>query len=642
MDEDLDDDDVRDGDWLSFRLRMDGLDDMPAFSDQDGDDLTFSVAVADSAGDSVDWLQIDDKGRLTNKAGMLPERGVYTVTVTATDEAENSAQSSFTLAVAISDDGDRDNDRPDIRDVIEYDYTEGDGARKVAEFTIRDDDLEIAPHPYGLHEVKLSGKNSDRFKLVPLGDEDNDPQTAQYAIWTKSTAELAVDDKGMPRKVPLTPLDYEKTEEVDITVTVTDGNGGTLLDEAETDSREITIDIDDAPDAAPAFSQTSIDGATRKVDAKTKAGTTTLKVDQQESGKIVVVVQLSEVWSDVDSDEDDLEFSADTSGLPDWVTVYGPDDWEDIYERRSDVAEGDGPGVRDSDQVVVIVIDRTTGEDGDNVHSGTGLASFELTAEDGDDNSTTETISINVTDTNVAIVEDDDDPVVTITGTASGLGEVNMAFGADQDPDLDEPGDAVLVLYTWSTLAEEDDASTTEVDESMVPTVVMVSTSPQSLALDGNRDRVNDHIGNKIIASVEYYEVDPETGMIAKSKSFSAETEDFIEAPEPGEGPPASVSFDFTTNDDGLVVAVTVANADSRSHYCSGCASGIRERRWRLDHLRPWNRGPYGQRPQCQLGSGCECRRYRWRWWRSSLPGGAYLWYGRPGDQPHEPLNPIG
>ena len=59
---------------------------------------------------------------------------------------------------------------------------------------------------------------------------------------------------------------------------------------------------------------------------------------------------------------------ADTSGLPDWVTVYGPDDWEDIYERRGDVDDrSDGPGVRSGDEVVVIVIDRTTGEDGDNV-----------------------------------------------------------------------------------------------------------------------------------------------------------------------------------------------------------------------------------------------------------------------------------
>ena len=45
VDEDLDEDDVRDGDWLSFRLRMDGLDKNPAFSAQDGDELIFDLSV---------------------------------------------------------------------------------------------------------------------------------------------------------------------------------------------------------------------------------------------------------------------------------------------------------------------------------------------------------------------------------------------------------------------------------------------------------------------------------------------------------------------------------------------------------------------------------------------------------------------
>ena len=324
-------------------------------------------------------------------------------------------------------------------------------------------------------------------------------------------------------------------------------------------TRYITIDVDDVDDEAPAFSQTSIAApikASRKVDAKTKAGTTSLTVNQEQNDKLVVVVQLSEVWSDVDSDEDDLDFDlGGRSGLPDWVTVYGPDDWEDIHERRSAVGESDAPsGTRDGDQVIVIVIDRTSGEDGDNEGVGTALASFTLTATDDEGNSTTETISINVSDTNVPITVDDDDPVVAITGTASGLGHVNMAFGADQDPDLDEPGDAVLVLYTWSTIAR-DDPETMDVDES-VPVAVMVSTSPQPLALDatdadgtGPPDMMNDYLGMKIMASVEYYEVDPVTGEIAKSESFSAVTEDYIKAPAPGEGEPASVSFDFTTDD---------------------------------------------------------------------------------------------
>ena len=367
MDDDLDADEVEDGDWLSFGLDTTGSD--AAFTDEDGDDLTYSVSVVDSDGGAVDWLQISDSGKMTNKEGMLPERGVYTVTVTATDEGENSAQTSFKLAVALSDEDDRDNDTPDIRDVEEYDYTEGSGAQMVATFSVRDDDVAIAPHPYGTHTVTLSGSHANRFKLVETGrDEDS----VHFAIYTKSAAELAVDDKGKALKTPVKPLDHDESngDEVDITVKVVDGAG-------EEDDKEITIDVDDVDDEAPAFSQASIAEpikASRKVDAKTKAGTTSLTVNQEQSDKLVVVVQLSEVWSDVDSDEDDLDFDVGgRSGLPDWVTVYGPDDWEDIYDRRSAVDESDAPsGTRDGDQVIVIVIDRTSGEDGDNEGVGTG------------------------------------------------------------------------------------------------------------------------------------------------------------------------------------------------------------------------------------------------------------------------------
>ena len=574
VDEDLDEDEVDDGDWLSFRLRIQGpdydnpLDENPAFTEEDNDPLTFSLS-----DDSPAWLQIDDRGRLTNKAEMLPERGAYTVTVIATDPSGNSAENSFTLAVAISDKGDRDNDRPDVRDVIEYDYTEGTGSRKVAEFTIRDEDLELAPHPYGVHEVELSGKYADRFKLVPLGDDDNNPQTAQYAIHTKSAAELAVDDKGKALRTPIKPIDYETTEEVDITVKVTDGMGLPVGREGESDERDITIDVNDVDDEAPGFSKDSIDDDNLvSVGRDSKTMTTSLEVKQEESSKVVVVLQLSEVWSDPDTDEDDLEFEVGgRAGLPDWITVYGPDEWEDIYDRRSDVKEGDAPeGTRDGDMVVVVVIDRTgTGEDRDNVQSGDDLARFTVTASDDSNNSATETISIDVSDTNVLITENEETPVVKIGGatvtetgyTVTGTGYLTMSFDAGQDPDIADGDAAVLVLYTWSTQDPDTaDVMDTPQDESV--TVRMVSTSPQNLELDANDDGVNDFLGMNIIAEVAYYEVDPETGTLAVSKTFSAMTEKPVAAPEPGEGDPASVSFDFTTRDEGLVVGVVIANAN--------------------------------------------------------------------------------
>ena len=255
VDDNLDAEDVRDGDWLAFRLDTTGSD--AAFTDEDGDDLTYTVSVTDADGRVVDWLQISDTGLMTNKAEMLPERGVYTVTVTATDEGDNSAQTSFMLAVALSDDNDRDNDTPDIRDVEDYDYTEGSGGQKVASFSVRDDDIEIAPHPYGVMTVTFTatqdGANvANRLKIMEVGRDD---ENIHYEVWTKTAAELAVDDKGMAlaaNKVP-DPLDYEDGDEVDITVTVMDGAG-------EMDDKDITFDLADDADEAPTFSQSTIAG----------------------------------------------------------------------------------------------------------------------------------------------------------------------------------------------------------------------------------------------------------------------------------------------------------------------------------------------------------------------------------------------
>ena len=123
------------------------------------------------------------------------------------------------------------------------------------------------------------------------------------------------------------PLDFENGDEIDIEVTVVDGAG-------EDDDKVITIDIDDAADEAPAFQSSAIEGAARNPVTKT----TTVTVDQEAASlgtednprdaSQVIVVQLSEAWEDADTDDDELDFSiGGKGGLPDWITVYGPDDW---------------------------------------------------------------------------------------------------------------------------------------------------------------------------------------------------------------------------------------------------------------------------------------------------------------------------
>ena len=554
--DDLDEEDVRAGDWLSFGLDTTGTD--AAFTDEDKDDLTYEISVVDSDGSVVDWLQISDSGKITNKADMLPERGVYTVTVTATDEGDNSAQTSFHLAVALSDDNDRDNDRPDIRDVEEFDYTEGSGAQKVASFSVRDDDIAIAPHPYGVLKVTLSGSHANRFKVTEVGrDEDS----VHYEIWTKSDAELAVDAKGMPLKTPIPALDHEDGDEVDLTVSVTDAPGYADV-ESRTDEKVITIDIEDAADEAPVFSQTTIADdeedarwtVGRKVDAMTKEGTTTITVDQEQD-KVVVVVQLFEVWSDPDTDVDELTFDVDgRGGLPPWVSVYGPDEWEEVYDRRDDVNSGDGPsGVRDGDHVVVIVIDRSAA-DGEN--SDLDGASFMISAEDDEGNATSETISIAITNTNVNITPDPRNPVVSIEGDIDGIAPLMIEFDADQDPDIKNGEHPVLVVYTWMHDNATPDDATDDV-------TVMVSSTPQPYVLDADNNRVNDHVGRKITAKVEYYEIDPQTSAVAAVQSYMA-TSDTVEAQDPV---PArtSVSFDVLTGASGVVVDITATGAAAES-----------------------------------------------------------------------------
>ena len=561
VDDDLDADDVRDGDWLSFRLDTTGDD--AAFTDEDGDDLTYTVSVVDSDGRVVDWLQISDSGMMTNKAGMLPERGVYTVTVTATDEGDNSAQTSFTLAVALSDDNDRDNDTPDIRDVEEFDYTEGSGSQKVASFSVRDDDVAIAPHPYGVMDIEFTATQegdggattnvTNRLKIMEVGrDEDS----IHYEVHTKSAAELAVDDKGMAlpaARVPK-PLDYENGDEVDITVTVTDGAG-------EEDDKDITFDLVDAADEAPAFQASAVEGGRRVATTKT----TTVTVDQEAADKQVIVVQLSEAWEDADTDDDELDFSVNRSGLADtdWITVYGPDDWEDIYERQRDVDRGDaGSDVRDRDIVIAIVIDRSAM--GDN--EGTTGGSFTVTARDDDGNSATETIAIAVKDINTDIATGDADKVVSIMGDPSGTAPLMMNVNLGLDPDLDDADDATLVVYTWShdNATPADDADDVTISVSSTPQSLPLVVVPAGTAIYP--------VGTTFTATVQYYEIDPVTKAIIESATYTDSTDDPTVAPEEREEA-TNVVFEVTTDATGVLVDIT-ATGDARS--ATGATGNVR------------------------------------------------------------------
>ena len=161
IDEDLEAEDISAGGWLRFSLETAG-DDFPAFRDQDlnaGDSLTYALS-------GPSWLQIDeDTGEITNVEGVIPRRGVYRVTVTATDEDGQSASESFNLNVALSgaDNNNNnalteDNNDPDIS-IRGVDYEERSGNQRVATVTVTDTDQDIPDHQFALK----TGENHQDF-----------------------------------------------------------------------------------------------------------------------------------------------------------------------------------------------------------------------------------------------------------------------------------------------------------------------------------------------------------------------------------------------------------------------------------------------------------------------------------------------
>ncbi|MCY4256475.1 MAG: hypothetical protein OXE51_10255 [Gammaproteobacteria bacterium] len=603
VDEDLDAADVGKGRWLTFDLSD------TAFDDDDGDKLEYIVRVTDDDGEEVDLLEISSAGRIENRAKTPPpERGVYTVTVTADDDDDDTDSISvqFKLAVALSDDvgltGDVDgNDDPKIDVTEENDYTEQSGEQLVAKFSVDDEDIAIAPHPYGVLHVDFTATQEDkgdvtnRLKLVPKG-KGSDGESMQYEIWTKSADELAVGADGKKLKTALKPLGFEIDEDkkVEITVKVWDnfrykevkGEDGKMIkpfiaDEdgklvelkevAPADTAEINFDIVDVDNTKPKFDEDEIHSAGADADAVTVTpapapakDTTTITVPQQGTGDLVIVVPLEDAWDDGEdgTDSDELIFGKDDEDIEglDWIKVYGPREWEKIYENpRTGVDDGDAPsGLGDSEEAVAIVIDRTAGEDGDNV--GTGTFSFKLTATDGEGNTATETINVKVTDTNVDISADAEDVVEIVNkDEANGLGSLNMAFDEEKDPDFVGDAKPVLVLYTWKLAGgvREDDTTTVDVDESM-ERVISVSTTPESLPLAARGARRYE--GEKIIAEVEYYEMDPISKRIVLSDKFSSEPTAVIKAPDEDDAD-ARATFDFTTDASGLSVDVTIHNA---------------------------------------------------------------------------------
>ena len=547
VNEDEEADNVDAGDLLSVDLEEQrDNDSFPAFRDDDisaGDSLTYSISGAP-------WIQINPRsGKITNVEEMIPNRGIHRVTVTATDEAGESASVSFTVNVAHSDEESPtddsltgENDDPRANDASGR-YYENSGERVVATFSVSDGDQDIPDHLFAIRTVQIirvqnanarsvddqgnaiSGGTPDPLNATDLIDHDNDPNTPNQAgiaspDTSASTIAIAVANQGYAAAFRLSEprksgdiwyydvlvrdtdprqgarndatglLNRESVEDIEITVRVTDGTG-------ESADAEISVIIENVNEE-PAVVNASPTNPTGNMTAANRT------VNQSEANKIVLFIKLEEFWNDPDErdNNDDLIFGASTSAS--WIDIkHGPAEWRDIednletgqgwnsfgtgYENRLVGSAGDPA---DGEKVVIVEIDRT--ESGSRAHGDRG--SFTLTARDDEGAEGSVTARVTVTDQNLDIVSTSGNPAVTISGSAREGSTLRARFNENNDPDLRGAESPVLVLYEWHTGS---------VDTSGVFTssaVIQRGTS-DTLSL------AQRHVGSHIQVQVTYYEV---------------------------------------------------------------------------------------------------------------------------------------
>ncbi|MYI36480.1 MAG: hypothetical protein F4118_08610 [Acidimicrobiaceae bacterium] len=546
VDEDEEAENVDAGDLLSVDLeeQRDG-DSFPAFKDDDipaGDSLSYSISGAS-------WIQIDERsGRITNVEEMIPNRGVYPVTVTATDERGASASVSFSVNVAHSDEESNtddsltgENDDPTANRATGS-YREGSGEQRVATFTVSDPDQDIPDHLFAIRTVQIvsvvnADETTDPLNATTFTDHDSDAATPDIL----ATSDFAANGEGYagafrlsePRKSGdnwtydiyvrdtnpragaandttrlLNPERTPRLEEIDITVRVTDGTGA--MDEAT-----ININITDVNE------KPAVVGGSRANPTGTLLPAANRTVEQSEANKIVLFIKLEEFWNDPDEDDDteDLIFGASTSAS--WIDIkHGPAEWGDIEDNLetgqswgtfgtgyTDRLVGSAGAPADGEQVVIVEIDRT--ETGSRAQNDRG--SFTLTARDDRGGPTgTVTAVVNVTDENLDIVSTSGNPAVTISGSAREGSTLRARFNENNDPDLRGPESAVLVLYEWTQV----DANGAAVNIGNTGSNVLQRGTSDTLTLSQSM------VSNHIQVAVTYYEV---VGQVASDGTFTSQ-----------------------------------------------------------------------------------------------------------------------
>ena len=565
----LDEEDVVAGGWLIFEVESQDDDDaFPLFTDQDADDNELSYSLV---GDSSSWLEIDaETGVIQNSKGAVPVRGVYDVTVRATDSDDASAEASFKLAVAVSDDDDDDNDRPDIERGSGNDIDENSAAGTVvATLTIADEDLDLEGiHPWGDLTITIVANDVDDSTPELIATSEYTPTSLTPTGASFNLVETGRDSESITYNLVLTAIgkgkmNHEVVEDVRLTITVTDGIAGS------SDSRNINFDVDDVSEPAAIVATEASAGTHSTMVTGNK-----YTVEQQADGVEMIYLNLTKLHADPDqgTDPEDLLFSVSVSNTP-WLTlVHGAVAWEDIKEGpdedSGDVASdadnvmwGMGLTAPDDDDIVVILrVDRTgtnDAEDDDDARprpreigqDADGAITITIFDDDGPEATEgTTKITVAVMDEDLNPGDDDSETSgVTVSDKNPDQGDtIRLRFDASVDPDFtgENKGSPVVILYEWSR------------GETLVDVAVDNPSPYTTTQMD---------VGETITGSVVYYELFDDA--IVKSSSADDAGGMLLQATtavvgDRQDAATGTITFTMTNGTNELVAGVSIMDPD--------------------------------------------------------------------------------
>ena len=558
VDEDLDADDVDKGEWLTFQIEVDG-DPTPLFEDQDaGEKLTYELS-----GSGAAFLEINDMGVIQNKEGMIADRGVYDVTVTAKDDdGAETDPVTFKLAVVLSDEDDEDKAAPEIENANGMDFKEGsDAGAVVARFTVENPDLDMkGVHPWGAMTVKLTAAHNtsgNNDELLPDGEMDAyfkaemESSDGDSEVWVVKVTEAGAK-----------ALNHEVFDDVRLTVKVWDEFGTGNSEASPDDERTINFDVTDRDEPIRYIPDIDVDHSTSGlILTDGMLSFTTMQQTDPTSDTVTLYLNLSKLFEDEDTDDDDDEMSFSISENTSWLTIkQRPMEWRDIEDANDDdndpnndvVWGGDSqnleePDARDIVAIIEINRDGVMGKDNDPApgeigQDDNGSFTISVTGQDSADRATA-TVTVKIMDENLDAAAGG----VTISNTKPVQGNsLTMRFDESKDPDFTGPkaGMPIAELYMWKTAADADG------NEETTKSVSINNPTPYDLT----DAEVGMHIGGTVV----YFELFD--GNIVRSEEQDAKHTDAVE--NRNDAPKSTLAVMGTNGEGELVFTGDVTDAD--------------------------------------------------------------------------------